>query len=112
MSIEWSNTKGTSTSKPMVYIYKQGSIQVNRPALLAIRDKNGDMLNVILGYDSEKKCCALKPLRERSLDSYSVSSGSVSCPGFLRKYNLIPDKTIRCDLIPVNDYYIFYLKPV
>jgi len=111
MSVEWNNTKGVHISTRMIYIYKNGSIQVNRTALLAIMKKSGDMLNVLLGYDSEKKCCALKPLKEKSVNSFSVSSGTISCSGFLRKHNLIPDKTIRCELIPENDYYIFYPKP-
>jgi len=111
MSIEWSSTKGMHTSIPMVYIYKTGSIQVNRSALKIIMEKSGDMLNVLLGYDSEKKCCALQPVKEKNLNSFSASSGTISCPGFLRKHNLIPGETVRCKLIPENDYYIFYPEP-
>lgn len=108
MAIEWNNTKGMHTSTPMIYLYKNGSIQINRPALSLIMKKSGDVLNVMLGYDSEKRFCALKPIKERNINSFSVSAGTISCPGFLRKYSLIPEKTIHCELIPEEDYYIFY----
>jgi hypothetical protein len=110
MSIEWDKAKGARNKEPMVYIYKSGCIQVNRRALLMIRENNGDMLYAVLGYDSERKCVALKPVKEKTVNSFSSHVGTISCSGYFKKYNLIPKSTIRCTLIPEKDYYIFYPK--
>ena len=109
MTIEWSEKNRVWDVDCKIYLYKSGLLQINRAALLMIRENDGDLLHLEVGYDSEKDYFVLKPVKEQTAVSYSVSAGSLTCTNFFRRHNFTTaDKPIRRILKRRNDYYIFY----
>ena len=108
--IEWENKKGTrlSSIKPIVSIYIHGILRINRTALLMIREKIGDLMEIEIGYDYKRNCVALKPVKQKTINSFPVNSGYVYCGAFLKRHKLVSDKILRCELTPEEDYYIFF----
>ncbi len=105
MTIKWSRDFNIRTKGSLLTIYKKGTMQLNRAAVRAMA-KDEYLRFIEVGYDAKRNSIALRPVKERSLSSFTVSSGTFSGVTLLKNNGITPDETIHCKIEPEKDYFI------